>query len=98
MKHHPVKLFTDADRKIAIDPSPVRVNPGDTIAWRSDEGAIAVSFIDAPLDALQFSAKRHEATQLAHVRKDAPRGKSFSCTASIDGKQAPAIYGIVIEP
>ena len=96
MKHHSVRLFTNAGA-ITIDPSPVVVKPGDTISWRSDEGKIAVSFTDAPLDALQFSAERHGATKLAHVRDDALPGK-FKCTASIDGNLAPAIYGIEIEP
>lgn len=96
MKHHSVTLFTKAG-EVAIDPSPVVVKPGDTISWKSAEGKIAVSFTDAPLDALQFAAERNGATKLAHVRGDARPGK-FNCTASIDGKPAPAIYGIEIEP
>ena len=42
MKHHPVTVFTNGARQIAIDPFPVRVHRGDTISWKSDEGKITV--------------------------------------------------------
>jgi hypothetical protein len=56
MKHHPVTVFTNGARQIAIDPFPVIVHPGDTISWSSKAGKITVAFTDAPLDALHFSA------------------------------------------
>jgi hypothetical protein len=96
MKHQPVTVFTNGAGQIAIDPFPVIVQRGDTISWKSDEGKIAVSFTNAPLDALQFSAERHGGTKLAHVKKDALPGK-YDCTVSIDGKEAK-VYGIEIEP
>ncbi len=72
MTHQPVTVFTNGAGHIAIDPFPVIAHPGDTISWRSDEGKITVSFTDAPLDALQFSAERKGATKLALVNNNAP--------------------------
>ncbi len=96
MTHQPVTVFTNGAGQIAIGPSPVIVHRGDTISWKSDEGKITVSFTDAPLDGLQFSAERDGATKVAHVNNDAPFGK-FNCTLSLDGKEAK-VYGIEIEP
>jgi len=80
-------------------PQPVKVRPGETLAWKSLEGDVKISLPDAPLaGARDFSSGKGDFTAEAKVLPTAVPGGIFECKALIGGKAGTKTYGIEIVP
>ncbi len=82
-----VTLFV-RNGKLVTEPDPVRVDPGDRVAWKSDDGDLTVSFPSNknPFTAdMPHRAKKGVTTSAAEVRPDVSKPDSFKCTITIIG-------------
>jgi plastocyanin len=96
LKHRPVVLKLDSGGNIVTDPSPVIVDPGDTVDWECREGDVTVSFkglglFDGPET---FQGRKGEKTPKGRVRADVARNRHFDCTITLNGKVLNKVYGI----
>jgi len=99
MAHHSITLRVDAQGNIQTEPRPIVVAPGDTVAWKSDQGDVSVSFDDSPFDGdHRFAGQKGRNTTAGKIRADVPRGKFFECKASVGGKSGEKVYGVEIVP
>jgi|SRR5215471_8691482 len=97
MKKHNVTVTFDG-RKTKCKPGRLEVDPGDTVQWTSAEGELALDFpAETPFTSTQvWKARRGELTPIAIVKPDAPKGRVFRPTISIDAKLVAKSLGDVI--
>lgn len=79
-------LLSVLDGALPTEPSPVKVNPRDRVAWKTTDGDLTVEF---PSDKNPFTvdkklkAKSGQFTEAVEVRHDVPRPEHFKCTITI---------------
>jgi plastocyanin len=98
MKRFVITISVDRGQTIC-EPVSVEVEPGDTVRWTSEDGAVAVDFrSNTPFTSTQiWAAGRDQLTAAAVVKTDVQPG-TFRPTISIDGSVVAESLGDVVFP